>query len=38
MAFTKERRLIAIDTPLGKDALLLRSFSGREERSTMSRT
>lgn len=30
MPFSQENRLIAIDTPLGKDALLLQSFSGRE--------
>ena len=30
MAFTQEKRLIAIDSPLGKDALLLQSFSGQE--------
>jgi type VI secretion system secreted protein VgrG len=30
MAFTQEKRLIAIDTPLGKDALLLCGFNGRE--------
>ncbi len=30
MAFTQEKRLIAIDTSLGKDALLLHSFAGHE--------
>jgi len=30
MAFTQENRLIAIDTPLGEDVLLLQGFSGRE--------
>jgi len=28
--FTQENRLIAIDTPLGKDVLLLQGFTGRE--------
>jgi type VI secretion system secreted protein VgrG len=31
MPFTQENRLIAIDTPLGEDVLLLRGFSGIEE-------
>src|SRR5258708_454275 len=35
MAFTQEKRLIAIDTPLGKDTLLLTSFSGREGMSQL---
>jgi type VI secretion system secreted protein VgrG len=35
MAYTQERRMIAINTPLGKDALLLRSFSGRERISQL---
>jgi type VI secretion system secreted protein VgrG len=30
MATTQENRLIAIDTPLGKDVLLLQGFTGRE--------
>jgi type VI secretion system secreted protein VgrG len=30
MAYTQEHRLIAIDTPLGEDALLLRGFTGQE--------
>ena len=30
MTFTQENRLIAIDTPLGKDALLLQGFTGHE--------
>ncbi len=30
MAYTQDKRLIAIDTPLGKDVLLLRSFRGNE--------
>jgi type VI secretion system secreted protein VgrG len=30
MTFTQENRLIAIETPLGKDTLLLESFSGHE--------
>ena len=30
MAYTQENRLIAIGTPLGKDALLLQGFSGHE--------
>jgi type VI secretion system secreted protein VgrG len=30
MAFTQENRLIALDTPLGTDVLLLQGFSGRE--------
>ena len=30
MPYTQEKRLITIDSPLGKDALLLRSFSGQE--------
>ncbi len=30
MAFTQDNRLIAIDTPLGKNVLLLNSFEGRE--------
>ena len=28
--YTQENRFIAVDTPLGKDALLLRSFTGHE--------
>jgi len=28
MAYTQENRLIAIDTPLGMDALLLAGFKG----------
>ncbi|MGC9323804.1 MAG: type VI secretion system Vgr family protein [Desulfomonilia bacterium] len=30
MEYTQENRLIAIDTPLGKDVLLLAGFSGKE--------
>jgi type VI secretion system secreted protein VgrG len=30
MAFTQENRLISIDTPLGKDVLLLQGFTGTE--------
>jgi type VI secretion system secreted protein VgrG len=30
MSYTQENRLIAIDTPLGRDVLLLRSFAGHE--------
>jgi type VI secretion system secreted protein VgrG len=30
MAYTQENRLIAIDTPLGEDAVLLEQFTGRE--------
>ena len=30
MAYSQENRLIAIDTPLGKDELLLASFKGIE--------
>jgi len=30
MAYTQENRLIAIDTPLGEDALLLQGFTGQE--------
>jgi type VI secretion system secreted protein VgrG len=30
MAYTQENRLIAIDTPLGKNTLLLQGFSGHE--------
>jgi type VI secretion system secreted protein VgrG len=30
MPYTQENRLIAVDTPLGKDVLLLHGFSGRE--------
>ena len=35
MAFTPDDRHIAIKTPLGKDVLLLKSFSGREEISRL---
>lgn len=37
MPYTQENRLIAIDTPLGKDALLLTGFSGTEALSTLFR-
>ncbi len=37
MAFTQEKRLLAIETPLGKDALLLQSFSGHEAISQLFR-
>jgi type VI secretion system secreted protein VgrG len=30
MPYTQEKRLVAFDTPLGKDVLLLKSFVGRE--------
>ncbi len=30
MPYTQENRLIAIDTPLGKDVLMLQGFTGRE--------
>lgn len=30
MAYTQDNRLISIDTPLGKDILLLQGFTGRE--------
>jgi type VI secretion system secreted protein VgrG len=30
MAYTQDNRIIAVDTPLGKDVLLLHSFSGVE--------
>jgi type VI secretion system secreted protein VgrG len=33
--FTQERRRIALQTPLGKDALLLTAFDGREELSRL---
>ena len=32
--YTQDNRLIAIDTPLGKDALLLSGFHGMEGLST----
>jgi type VI secretion system secreted protein VgrG len=35
--FTQEKRPIAVETPLGKDALLLTSFSGHEEVSRLFR-
>lgn len=35
--FTQEKRPIAVETPLGKDALLLTSFSGHEEISRLFR-
>ena len=35
MAYTQEHRLIAIDTPLGEDALLLRGFTGQEGMSQL---
>lgn len=35
MPYTQANRLIAIDTPLGKDVLLLRSFSGEEGMSQL---
>jgi type VI secretion system secreted protein VgrG len=37
MAFTQDERLISINTPLGKDALLLRSFTGQEAMSQIFR-
>jgi len=30
MAFTQENRLMTLDTPLGKDVLLLQGFMGQE--------
>ena len=33
--YTQENRLLAIDSPLGKDVLLLTGFSGREEMSRL---
>lgn len=36
MAYTQENRLIGIETPLGKDVLLLRGFSGQEGISRLS--
>src|ERR1022692_1602310 len=30
MAYTQKHKLIAVDTPLGKDVLLLQGFTGRE--------
>lgn len=35
MAYTQDNRLIAVETPLGKDALLLQGFSGREAMSRL---
>ncbi len=35
MAYTQDKRFIAVTTPLGKDVLLLTSFSGREEMSRL---
>ena len=35
-AYTQDTRLIGITTPLGKDVLLLRGFSGRESMSQLS--
>ena len=35
MAYTQDNRLIAIDTPLGKDVLLLHSFAGVESMSRL---
>jgi type VI secretion system secreted protein VgrG len=37
MAYTQENRLIAIDTPLGRDALLLQGFTGQEGLSQLFR-
>ena len=37
MTVTQEKRLLAIETPLGKDALLLQSFSGHEAISQLFR-
>ena len=37
MAYTQENRIIAIDTPLGKDALLLHGFSAQEAISRLFR-
>ena len=36
MPHTQENRLIGIETPLGKDILLLRGFSGQEGISRLS--
>jgi type VI secretion system secreted protein VgrG len=35
MASMQEKRLIAIDTPLGEDAVLLRGFTGQEGMSQL---
>ena len=35
MASSQENRLIAVDTPLGKDVLLLQGLTGREGLSQM---
>ena len=35
MSFTQANRLISLDTPLGKDVLLLQSFTGRESISRL---
>lgn len=35
MAYTQEHRTLSVETPLGKDVLLLRSFSGSEEMSRL---
>ena len=37
MPYTQTERLIAIDTPLGEDVLLLRGFSGQESVSRLFR-
>jgi type VI secretion system secreted protein VgrG len=36
-AYTQEKRLLAVTTPLGKDVLLLQSFTGQEELSRLFR-
>src|SRR5262249_21464611 len=35
--YTQEKRLLAVNSSLGKDVLLLRAFSGREEMSRLFR-
>ena len=37
MVYTQESRILALSTPLGKDALLLTKFTGREGLSRASR-
>jgi type VI secretion system secreted protein VgrG len=37
MVYTQEHRFIAIDTPLGKDVLLLQGFTGHEGLSRLFR-
>ena len=35
--YTQEKRLLVVDSSLGKNVLLLRAFSGREEMSRLFR-